>query len=441
MIWAGSDDGLVHVTRDGGKNWQNVTPRGAPEWGTVLGIEASRWDAGVAYVVYDAHRLDDETPYLWKTTDYGRSWTSLTRGLDNEVYLKVLREDSKQRGLLYLGTERGMLVSHDDGRNWTSLQLNLPTVAIADMVVAGNDLVLGTLGRSAYILDDLTPIREMSPTIAKQALHLFPPPPAIRWTYAAPPWGSEAGSGSNPSRGAIVTYYLADEPEGEVTLEVLDSAGSVIRKLSSELEAPYIAPDHPDANPWDEPAADLEAVKGVNRAAWDLAYAGAKRIPDSTNDAGDVSVGPMVVPGEYRLRLTVGSESVEQTVTVLPDPRAETDIIRDLQAQTEFLLNVRDRISALVADVELCAACAGNLKHGTRTRRRSARDAVAALGEQALASIAKHGAAFVQPECRRQLRHPRRSRRRRKTLLALRLAVPYRLRPQWPAHTGHARSQ
>ncbi|MGB5581204.1 MAG: hypothetical protein WBM68_11605, partial [Woeseia sp.] len=387
VIWAGSDDGLLHVTRDGGKNWQNVTPRGAPEWGTVLGIEASRWDAGAAYVVYDAHRLDDETPYLWKTSDFGKSWSSLTRGLNNEIYLKVLREDSKQRGLLYLGTERGMQVSHDDGRSWESLQLNLPTVAIADMVVAGDDLVLGTLGRSAWILDDLTPVREMSPAVAKKALHLFPPLPAIRWSYAAPPWGSDAGSNSNPAAGAILTYYLQEKPEGEVTLEVLDSAGNVIRKLSSELEAPYIAPDHPDANPYDEPKADLEAAKGMNRAAWDLAYEGARRIPDSTNDAGNVNVGPKVLPGDYRLRLTVGSESVEQTVTVLPDPRAATDIA-SLRAQSEFQLALRDRISALVADVEVLR----KLKRQLEARHSELADNPRAtrlveLGTQALARI------------------------------------------------------
>ncbi|MGB5579606.1 MAG: hypothetical protein WBM68_03490, partial [Woeseia sp.] len=315
------------------------------------------------------------------------SWSSLTRGLNNEIYLKVLREDSKQRGLLYLGTERGMLVSRDDGRNWESLQLNLPTVAIADMVVAGDDLVLGTLGRSAWILDDLTPIREMSPAITKTAVHLFPPLPAIRWTYSQPTWGSEEGGNSNPPEGAIINYYLAEVPEDAVILEVLDSSGKVIRKLSSELEAPYIAPDHPDANPYDEPAADLEAVKGLNRAAWDLAHEGARRIPDSTNDAGDVNVGPMAVPGEYRLRLTAGGKGVEQPLTVLPDPRADSNI-RDLQAQSEYLLATRDRITALVLDVEYLRKIRAQLKaRGKEAAEDSRAKRLLALGESAIEKI------------------------------------------------------
>jgi photosystem II stability/assembly factor-like uncharacterized protein len=351
VIWAGSDDGVIHVTRDGGKKWGIVTPRGAPEWGTVVTIEASRWAAGTAYAVYDAHRLDDETPYLWKTTSFGRSWTSLTRGLDPEVYLKVVREDSKKPGMLYLGTERGVMVSYDDGRNWQSLRLNMPTAAIADMVVASDDLVVGTLGRSAWILDDLTPVREMSPEIAQKPAHLFPPLPAIRWTYASAPDGSELGKTANPPKGAIVTYHLAQKPDAEIVLEVLDRSGNVIRKLSSELEPPHLAPDHPDADPDDERKADLEAVKGMNRAAWDLAFEGAKRIPDSTNDAGNVNVGPLVPPGDYQLRLTVSGESIEQPLTVLPDPRSDATIA-NLESQTEFLLGVRDRISAITADAE-----------------------------------------------------------------------------------------
>lgn len=350
-IWVGTDDGLVQITRDGGKSWSNVTPRGAPEWGTVATVEASRWDAGTAYVVYDAHRLDDETPYLWKTTNFGTSWTSLTRGLDPEVYLKVVREDTRKRGLLFLGTERGVMVAHHDSKSWQSLRLNMPTVAIADMVVAGDDLVVGTLGRSAWILDDLTPIREMTPQIAKAPLHLFPPRAAVRWSYAAGPDGSDKGATSNPPKGVIVTYHLAEEPEGEVVLEVLDADGNVIRRLSSELEPPYVAPDHPDADPDADPQPDLEAVAGFNRGAWDLAFEGAKRIPGSTNDAGNVNVGPSVVPGEYRLRLTVAGESVEQSVTVLPDPRSSASI-ENLSAQTDFLIEVRDRISAITADAE-----------------------------------------------------------------------------------------
>ena len=399
-LWAGSDDGLIHVTRDGGKSWSNVTPRGAPEWGTVVTIEASRWDAGTAYAVYDAHRLDDETPYLWKTTNFGDSWTSLTRGLDAEIYLKVVREDSRKKGMLFLGTERGVMVSYNDGKSWESLRLNMPTVAIADMVVAGDDLVVATLGRSAWILDDLTPIRDMSPQIAKKAVHLFSPRPAIRWSYASKPEGSESGKTSNPPKGVIVTYHLAEKPESEVVLEVLDGNGNVIRRLSSELEAPYIAPDHPDADPYEKRKPDLEAVAGMNRAAWDLAFEGAKRIPGSTNDAGDVNVGPLVVPGEYRVRLTVAGASVEQPATVLPDPRSDATIA-NLKAQTEFLIEVRDRISVITADAEKLRGIREQLEARHKALSDDPRATrLLALGKEALEKVAKIEKTLYNPNAK-----------------------------------------
>ena len=234
-------------------------------------IEASRWDAGSAYVVVDAHRLDDETPYLFKTTDFGRSWKSLTEGMDPEVYLHVVREDTRQKGLLYLGTERGVMFSRDGGSSWSPLRLNMPTVAVVDLAVAGDDLVVGTLGRSAWILDDLTPVREMSPAIEAATEHLFAPLPVVRWRYASAPYGSSEGAGSNPPKGAIITYHLAQKPEGEVTLEVLDSEGALIRKLSSVLKTPYTSPDHPDWNPNSKPKPELSVNEGINRASWDLA--------------------------------------------------------------------------------------------------------------------------------------------------------------------------
>lgn len=349
VIWTGSDDGLVHVTRDGGENWTAVTPRGAPEWGTVAGIEASRWDAGTAYVVIDAHRLDDETPYLWKTTNFGKSWTSLTRGMDPEVYLKVVREDPKKRGLLYLGTERGVRMSSDDGRSWESLRLNMPTVAIADMVVAGDDLVVGSLGRSAWILDDLTPIRAAKADYSDKPAHLFEPRPAIRWTYAAGPEGSESGSAANPAKGVLITYYLNEAPTDKITLDVLNSTGTVVRTLSSEAEPPYVALDHPDADLDYEAKGALEAVAGMNRASWDLKHAGAERIPGSTNDAGNINTGPQVVPGSYRLRLNVDGKTYEQALTVLADPRSDASP-ENLASQSTFLLSVRDRLSSISAD-------------------------------------------------------------------------------------------
>jgi len=351
LIWAGSDDGLVHVTRDGGASWSNVTPPGFPEWATVRCIEASRWDANTAYVVVDAHRLDDETPYLFSTSDLGRSWKLLTGGLDPEVYLHVVREDSRLPGVLYLGTERGVMVSHDAGRSWRPLRLNLPTVAVVDLVAAGDDLVVGTLGRSLWILDDLTPVREWSPEVAAEPVHLFEPRPAVRWRYASAPYGNQDGAGANPPQGALITYSLGAKPEGEVSLEILDSGGQLVRRLSSVLKPQYTAPDHPDWDPSSEPKPELKVEHGLNRAAWDLRYEGARRVPGARIDTGDPGPGPLVPPGDYTVRLTVAGRTLTQPLRVEPDPRT-TAAAADLDAQHKFALDLRDRMSRIAGMVE-----------------------------------------------------------------------------------------
>jgi photosystem II stability/assembly factor-like uncharacterized protein len=400
VIWTGSDDGLVYVTRNDGKDWKAVTPRGAPKWGTVSSIEASRWDAGSAYVVFDAHRLDDETPYVWKTTNYGRSWKDLSNGLDEEIYLHVLREDSKQKGILYLGTERGVMISRDGGGSWESLRLNMPTVAVADLVVAGDDLVVGTHGRSAWILDDLNPIRQMSSDIASKNAHLFPPLPAIRWSIDSSPEGSEAGATSNPSQGATLTYHLKARPEAPVRLEIVDAGGSLVRTLSSELEPPYIPEDHPDFDPEEERKADLTAVAGFNRAAWDLQYDGAMRIPGSTNDAGDVNVGPLVPPGNYRLRLIVDGKTYEQPLSVQPDLRSEA-AVAGIEEQTAFLLEVRDRISAISAQAILARSMREQLEaHHERLAGEPGHEELLALGSKVLDKIEVVEKALYNPNAR-----------------------------------------
>ena len=347
LIWAGTDDGLVHLTRDGGGSWADVTPEGLPEWATVNAIEASRWDAGVAYLVADAHRLDDERPYIFKTADFGRTWTSLSAGLDPEVYLHVVREDSRRQGLLYLGTERGLMVSLDDGASWQSLRLNMPTVAVVDLVVAGDDLVVGTLGRSAWILDDLTPVREMSAAIAAADEHLFAPLPAVRWRYAAQAYGSDDGAGANPPKGALVTYHLAAEPEGEITLEVLDGDGEVVRRLSSTLDPPFTAPDHPEWDPESKPKPALGTKAGFNRTAWDLAHAEPPWVPGSRIDTGAPRPAPLVPPGDYSLRLTVEGRTSTQPLRVEPDPRS-TASAADLESQHDFALGVREQLAKIV---------------------------------------------------------------------------------------------
>jgi photosystem II stability/assembly factor-like uncharacterized protein len=351
VIWAGSDDGLVHLTRDNGITWSDVTPPGTPEWGTVSVIEASRWDAGTAYVVVDAHRLDDESPYLFRTTDFGATWTSLTKGLDPEVYLHVVREDTRRRGMLYLGTERGVMVSRDDGASWQSLRLNMPTVSVVDLAVVGDDLVVGTLGRSAWILDDLTPVREISPDITAAAQHLFAPRPAIRWHYAREPYGRAAGAGKNPPKGAIINFALLEKPKEEVAIEILDSDGILVRRLSSVAKPPYTPEGHPDRGPDKKDKADFEAKAGINRTSWDLGYQEAAWPVGARFDTGEPKPGPMAAPGEYTLRLTVDGRTTTQPLVVEADPRSSASDA-NIKAQVVFALGVRKQLEGITTMVE-----------------------------------------------------------------------------------------
>jgi photosystem II stability/assembly factor-like uncharacterized protein len=355
VVWTGSDDGLVHVTRDDGENWQDVTPPGLPEWGTVAGIEASRWDTGTAYVVVDAHRLDDETPYLWKTTDYGASWKSLTRGLDSEIYLHVVREDTQLQGMLYLGTEREVQYTLDDGASWRSLKLDMPTVAVHDLKVHHDDLVVGTMGRSIWILDDLTPVREMSQEILDSPAHLFRPLSTIRWRYASSPAGSPAGSGANPPRGALLTYFLAEEPKEEITIQILDSDGEVIRTLSSKAKPRILDETHPDVREGSKNEPDLTAKAGLNRSAWDLRIDGADEIPGAVIDIGSPRYGPLSLPGDYTVRLIVGEQSADQPLLITADPRAELDLTA-LSQHLDFQIKIRDQLSQIAKMVRTIRA-------------------------------------------------------------------------------------
>jgi photosystem II stability/assembly factor-like uncharacterized protein len=347
VLWAGSDDGLVHVSQNGGKSWTNITKNipGMPEWGTVDCIEASRFDAGAAYVVVDAHRLDDMRPYLFKTGDYGKTWEKLSAKLPQDIYLHVIREDPKRQGLIYAGTERGVIFSRDGGVNWQELKLNLPTVAVPDLVVKDNDLVVGTNGRSIWILDDLTSVRSLAP--AEQEARLFPVQPAVRWRYHAPVEAPHVkSSGENPGKGAIVDYFLKQKPKDPITIEIVDSKGAVVRTLSSKPEPEEAPADDPDEREERPKKTILTTEPGVNRVVWDLRYDGAKVIPKAKNDGGDPKIGPFVVPGTYTLRLRVEGKTVSGTVEVLPDPRVQMSPA-DLEEQQKFALTARADISRL----------------------------------------------------------------------------------------------
>jgi photosystem II stability/assembly factor-like uncharacterized protein len=354
LIWAGSDDGLVHVTRDGGKTWKNVTGgmTGLPEWGTVSIIEPSPFDAGTAYVVVDAHRLDDMRPYLFKTTDFGASWRRLDGKLTQDIYLHAVREDPKKRGQLYLGTERGVMYSSDDGQSWQSLQLNLPTVAVHDLLVKDDDLVVGTHGRSIWILDDLTPFREAAPaTLA--GVHLYKARDAYRWYYA---WGArDPYAGQNPPRGALMTYFVKDKPK-EISIEVHDAQKRLVRRYSSVAEHAAGADDN---EPEPKPALTLDT--GVQRAVWDLRWAGADRIKNAKIDWGNPAEGPLAVPGTYTVTLTVDGRSASTPLVIRPDPRSNVSQA-DLEAQLAFALDARDTFSRITATINRLRAVGDQLK-------------------------------------------------------------------------------
>jgi photosystem II stability/assembly factor-like uncharacterized protein len=360
-LWVGTDDGLVHVTPDGGKTWTNVTKNiaGIPEWGTVGCIEPSPFDDKTAYVVVDAHRLDNMKPYLFKTDDLGKTWKSLAAKLPQDFYLHAVREDPKKKGQLYAGTERGVYFSTDDGGTWQELKLNLSAVAVHDLAVKDNDLVLGTHGRSVWIFDDLTPVREYTPKIAAEPGYLFPVQPAVRYRTHSSYAGK--GEGDNPPQGAVVHYFLKEKPKKPVTLEILDAKGASVAKLTSEENKDAIPEDDPDGPMDKEKKKPLPTNSGVNRAVWDLRYKGATIIKKAKVDAGDPEEGPLVNPGEYTAILTVEGKTLTTKVVVLPDPRTainlgggsrlSAELENGLKEQLDLALKIRDDITRLADTV------------------------------------------------------------------------------------------
>ena len=346
LIWVGSDDGLVHVTADGGNNWKNVTAAlpGIPEWGTVNMIEPSRFAAGTAYVVIDRHRLDDMKPYLLKTADFGKTWQRLDGTLPQDVYLHAIREDVERPEILYLGTERGVSFTTDGGKTWQPLKLNLPTVAVHDLAVKGNSLVVGTHGRSMWIFDHLSVIRELSNEAKTSPVRLLSVPDAVRWRFRYEI--SDRWAGENPGGRAVFYYWLKEAPKDEIKIEILDQAGQVVANLSSK---PKPWPGHFDSKEEFEKEAKKAALPkeaGVNAAWWDLTYDGAEMIQNAKLDGGDPTRGPLLLPGSYTVRLTAGGQTVTAPMKVLQDPRIEVSG-EDLKAQVDMALAMRDDITRL----------------------------------------------------------------------------------------------
>jgi photosystem II stability/assembly factor-like uncharacterized protein len=381
VIWTGSDDGLVQVTRDGGKSWKNVTPKGIPEWILINQIDASPLDKGTAYVAATMYKWDDNRPYLYKTSDYGATWTRIDSGIDPGHLTRVVKADPVRRGLLYAGTERGLYVSFDDGGHWQPFQLNLPIVPVTDLAIKDGDLIAATQGRGFWILDDLASLREVAARrdLGGERVHLFPPAPAYRLSGAGGGFFQPQGGGQNPPTGVVVDYYLKEAPKAdqakEVKLEILTADGKLIRTFHGkpagpakeqparargeeekegkaaaeaaeapekpgEKETPKGGKDKDDDEDRDLPKVPTEA--GLNRFVWDMTWPGAKKIPGMVLWTGD-PVEALAVPGSYQVRLTAGGQTQTQPFEIRKDPRS-TATQEDLEAQLRFLTEARDKL-------------------------------------------------------------------------------------------------
>jgi photosystem II stability/assembly factor-like uncharacterized protein/DNA-binding FrmR family transcriptional regulator len=377
-LWAGSDDGLVHVTRDGGTTWKNVTPKDLPEWAMISMIEPSPHDAGTAHIAATRYKSDDFAPYLYRTTDYGQTWVKITDGIAENAFTRVIRADPDRKGLLYAGTETGLYVSFDDGARWQSLQANLPVVPIHDLAVKNQDLVAATHGRAFWILDDLTPLHQMMDGITQDAAHLFAPRPTIRFksglrrfhaggpaqgylsvgglavtTWQDPKPGSPLTffeAGRNPTDGVVINYFLKEKPDAPISLTFLNASGDEIKTFKSEetkevgahRDAPSPGSEKKDGHEEKkEPKVPAEA--GMNRFVWNMRYPDATNVPGAIFWAGGVD-GPVAAPGQYQARLTVGDATQTVPFEIRKDPRiAATQA--DLDAQFDLLLKIRDQLT------------------------------------------------------------------------------------------------
>ena len=345
LLWVGTDDGLIQLTKDEGKTWTNITPKDMPEWSRISQIDPSPFDAGTALVAVDRHQFDDLHPYIYKTTDYGKTWAKLGQGIPENEFVRVVREDPKRRGLLYAGTEGGVYVSFNDGANWRPLKLNLPTTPVHDLAIKGDDLLVATHGRAFWVLDDVSPLRQYSEETAQKDLFLYAPETAYRiQAGAGAPHHTSKRTGQNPPAGAVIDFYLKDAPKAdtEAKVEILDASGKVIRKYSSTEYNSLEEPLDPDEK---KPEKQLKPEAGLNRFVWDLRYEEARHVPGYYLwEYGGGSRGPVAVPGHYQVRVTVGSQTQTAGFDVKLDPRVKVSQ-GDLEAQFSLLLETRDELS------------------------------------------------------------------------------------------------
>jgi photosystem II stability/assembly factor-like uncharacterized protein len=368
-LWAGTDDGLVWQTRDGGKKWNDITPKELTPWSKVTQISASHFDDDSAYASVSRFRINDERPYIYRTHDSGKTWNLITSGLPEIGPVDTVREDPVRKGLLFAGTENAVWVSFDDGDHWQSLQLNLPHTSMRDLWIHDDDLIVATHGRAFWILDDITPLREATSSLAATDAHLFTPAPAYRVhrdTYTDTPLPPDEPTGANPPDGAMIDYYLGRTASAPVTLEILDARGQLVRKFSSA--------DKPDVTEaelrkqliplyWVRPFRSLSADAGMHRWVWDLHYPA----PDSTRHDYPISaipgdtprypLGPTVLPGSYTARLTANGKSYTANFTVKMDPRVKTSA-----AGLDQKFQLETRLASLVSQTSKAVMQAGSIR-------------------------------------------------------------------------------
>ena len=355
LIWAGSDTGLIHLTRDGGKMWKDVTPKVIGDWSKISFIEASHFNPAEAYAAIDRHRLDDETPYLYRTRDYGQTWQPITEGIHASAFLRVVREDPTHKGLLFAGTEFGVYVSFDDGEHWQSLQLNLPVTSIRDLDIYGDDLIIATHGRSFWILDDITSLRQAE-DVREAGMWLYRPATATRIDNAGfmgTPLPPEEPTAENPPNGAMIDYFFA-KPAEHVKLEIFDAQHILVRSFSSEEPRQTRRPPVPIAERWLPKPQPLDKSAGMHRFVWNLAW-GAEIPGSGDEEEYFVPRGPRAAPGDYEIRLTVDGKILAQPLLIKMDPRStatQQDLVQQVKLGRQIFaeaLECRKTLSAIRA--------------------------------------------------------------------------------------------
>jgi photosystem II stability/assembly factor-like uncharacterized protein len=379
-IWAGTDDGLIQLTQDQGKTWSNVTPSQITAWSKVTHIEASHSAAGTAYAAVDRHRLDDLHAYIYRTRNFGKNWELVSNGIPEGYFLNCVREDPAREGLLYAGTEKGVFVSFDDGDHWQPLQMNLPTTSIRDLVIHGNDLVIGTHGRSFWILDDIAPLRQITAEMAQSTSWLFQPATAYRvrpGTDQGTPVPFDEPHADNPPDGAVLDYYVKETLSTPVQLEIFDSAGVLVRHYASDDVLPKTkAEDTQFPLYWVPEPEPISTKSGAHRFIWDLHYA----FPADVHASFYGPKPPLALPGKYTVKLTVNGRSQSQPLVLKMDPRIKTS-----QADLEKMFRAESRVAKNLADLSTAMKQAQELEASLAARRK----AISSNGEvaEALAAL------------------------------------------------------